>query len=634
MTGGDLNLEWARRIVGALVEMGLAEAELAPGSRSAALALAMAEFPELRVRVHLDERSAGFFALGYGRRARRPAAVVTTSGTAVANLLPSVVEAAASDVPVILLTADRPARLRGADANQTIDQVGIFGPALRWEADLPAASEAGLAAVGEAARTAFAYADGPPAGPVHLNIPFEKPLEPESAEAWRRGLRRGGAETRAGRGRSGDRAESVGAAGRGAEAGRGESDRRSAGGGRGRVVGASPEAGRSGLGRLRASEAAEAAAGIVERALAVARRPVLVAGPSSDPDAEGPALSAFAARLGVPLLADPLSGARFGAGAAQGHRPIGAYDHFLRLPGLVERLAPDLVLRTGRTPTSAVLEDAVARWSGARQVVVDAGGQPKDHQGLADDYLRAAAGPVLDRVGRAGNGAGPRRDDGGWVDEWGAVEGAAWDAVEDGLAWDAANEGAYAAALLGALPAGATLFVSSSMPVRDVDAFGRPGPLGIRLLGNRGANGIDGIVSSAFGCAAAGDEPVACLLGDLALYHDLNGLLAARDGDLGVVFVVVDNDGGGIFHLLPIRDFEPAFTPCFGTPHGLDFRHAARLHGIPFADVGSPAELADAARSAADRRSTRIVRVRTDPVANRLRHEAARARVAQALQGV
>ncbi len=616
MKAGELNLEWARRIVAALVESGLAEAEVAPGSRSAPLVLAMAGFPGLRVRVHLDERSAGFFALGYGRRARRPAAVVTTSGTAVANLLPSVVEAAAADVPVILLTADRPRELRGADANQTIDQVGIFGPRLRWEADLPAASEAGLAAVGEAAGTAFAYATGPPAGPVHLNIPFEKPLEPESVGSWRRGLElRNGIEGR--------RDLAVG--------GRMERDLGAVDGGCGARRRLAVD--RDGLDPGGFGVAVEAAAELVRGELAEARRPVLVAGPSPDPDAEGPALSAFSARLGVPLLADPLSGARFAAAGARGTpRLIGGYDHFLRVPGVSDRLAPDLVLRTGRTPTSVVLEGALAGWRAGRQVVIDAGSLPKDHQGLADAYLRAPAGPVLDLVGRSESCGGLALDD-GWAQEWSGVEAAAWDAVEDGLAADAANEGAYAAAVLASLPAGSTLFVSSSMPVRDVDAFGRPAPLGIRVLGNRGASGIDGIVSSALGCAAAGEEPVACLLGDMALYHDLNGLLAARDPELGVVFVVIDNDGGGIFHMLPIREFEPAFTPCFATPHGLDFQHAAKLHGVAFAEADGPAQLAQVVRSAAAGRSTRIVRVRTEADANRRRHEAVRRRVARALAG-
>ncbi len=583
MTAGELNLAWARRIVGALAECGLEEVEVAPGSRSAPLVLALSGVAGLRVRVHLDERSAGFFALGYGRRAGRPAAVVTTSGTAVANLLPSVVEADLSDVPMILLTADRPPRLRGADAHQTIDQVGIFGPRLRCEADLPVPSEAGLDAVAERARAAAASAVGPPGGPVHLNVAFDKPLQPKSPDSWRR------AAALVARPRP-----------------RSPSSRT--------VGGPSHD---------------KAGAALVARRLAESRRPVVVAGPSDDPDAEGPALADFSARLGVPLLADPLSGARFASGTPPQAHPIGAYEHFLRLPEAVESLAPDLVLRTGRTPTSFALETTLERWTAARQVVIDAGSRRKDHQRLAGDYVRAPAGETLSRLACADGDAGLRQDAGqaAWASRWQAVEAVAWEAVETALD-DDANEGAYAAAVLEALPAGATLFVSSSMPVRDLDAYGRPSPRGIRVLANRGANGIDGIVSSALGCAAAA-EPVVCLLGDLALYHDLNGLLAARDLDRNVVFVVIDNDGGGIFHMLPIRAFEPAFTPRFATPHGLDFQHAARLYGIPFADATTPAELSSAVRAAVARPGAEILRVRTCRETNRRRHEAVRERVTE-----
>ena len=208
------------------------------------------------------------------------------------------------------------------------------------------------------------------------------------------------------------------------------------------------------------------------------------------------------------------------------------------------------------------------------------------------------------------------------------IEAAAWSAIEDDHS-DADHEGAYAAATLRALPPGATLFVSSSMPVRDVDAYGRPRPGDIQVLGNRGASGIDGIVSSVMGCAGGGAGPVVGLIGDIAFYHDMNGLLAARDRELNVVFVLVDNDGGGIFHMLPIRDFEPVFTPCFATPHGLDFRHAARLYGLRFTDAATPRELEKAVAAGVRRAGTEIIRVRTDRERNRRSHERTRARVAR-----
>lgn len=617
MRAGSLNLAWARQIVGALANRGLSEVEVTPGSRSAPLVLALHSFPEIKARTHLDERSAAFFALGYGRRTRRPAAVVTTSGTAVANLLPAVVEADASDVPMILITADRPPRLRGADANQTIDQVGIFGARVRFEADLPVPSEAGLQDAAALASMATKRATGPPAGPVHLNAPFEKPLQPRSpAAVWGRRAKIG--------------KEAVHEPGAVASA---------EGVPRWRSAGASAVHEPSAVALESAQASDSAAASVLAGRLAAARRPLVVAGPSSDPDADGPALVRFATLGRIPLVADPLSGARFCGAVPDADRAIpgpaaanpssavvcGAYDHFLRIPALVRRLAPDLILRTGRTPTSAALEAALEHWKDAVQVVIDAGSRPKDHQGLAHDYLKASPATLLGSAKPVRPTPAPS-----WPAAWARAESAAWLALEDAVR-DPGNEGAYAAAALNALPPESTLFVSSSMPVRDLDAYGRPGPRGVRVLGNRGASGIDGIVSSVLGCAAGGPGPVAGLLGDLAFAHDMNGLLAARDRELNAVFVLVDNDGGGIFHMLPIRAFEPAFTPYFATPHGLDFRHAAHLYDIPFQDVATPEALADAVSAAIRRPGAEIVRVRTCKETNRRRHEAAREQVARRL---
>jgi len=609
VTGGDLNLAWAQAILSTLAEYGVEEVEIAPGSRSASLVLAARSLPGMRARVHMDERSAGYFAVGYGRTHLGPAAVVTTSGTAVGNLLPAVIEADQSDLPMILVTADRPPEMRGADANQTILQPGIFGGRVRFEADLPLPSQAELQSTGprsmvHTVRRAARQALGPPGGPVHLNVPFEKPLQPESAEGL--GLRGPGDE---GPRPSESELERVAEA----EAAEPGSWR--------------PRPG----GRVRGSDRDT----LVGRRLGAAHRPLLVAGPVCDPGLDGPALARFAALTSVPTLADPLSGARFTSGIEVGDGPIlGAYDHFLRIPEVVEHLEPDLVIRVGRTPTSRVLEAALAKWAGATQIVIDDGTHRKDHQGLADHYVRASASRVLDRLARDGDDdtapAPPSSSRLRWTRLWMEIEAASWGAVA-ASAGDADNEGAYAAAAIRALPPGATLFVSSSMPVRDVDAYGHPAPRGLQVLGNRGASGIDGIVSSAFGCAAGGAGPVVALLGDLAFYHDMNGLLAGRDRDLNVVFVLVDNDGGGIFHMLPIRDFEPVFTPYFATPHGLDFRHAARMYGLPFTDAASPPELEKAVAAAAGRRGAEVIRVRTDRERNRRSHRRVQAEVARSV---
>ena len=607
MTDGELNLAWARAILETLVEYGVDEVGIAPGSRSGPLVLASRTIPALNTRVHLDERSAAFFAVGYGRTHLGPTAVVTTSGTAVANLLPAVVEADMSDVPLVLITADRPPGMRGADANQTIGQPGIFGDRVRFEADLPVPSPSYLEGSGshsvvEIVRRAARHAVGPPSGPVHLNVPFDKPLEPESPEGL--DLKGPGGEERLDL--SSVEVEVV----------------------EGEVVPEGPWRHRGDARRRGRDQEV-----VLAHQLALSRRPLLVAGPATDPGLDGPAAVSFARHFNIPLLADPLSGARFARGDGD-DRPLpvlGAYDHFLRVPEVVSRLAPDLIIRTGRSPTSAALEAALASWHDSTQVVVDDGGHRKDHQGLASHYLHVSAGAVLERLAREKEDDGEETDGspyGEWTRSWRDFEAAAWAAMEEEPP-HADNEGDYAAAVVRALPSGATLFVSSSMPVRDVDAYARPAQRDIQVLGNRGASGIDGIVSTALGCAAGGAGPVAVLIGDIAFYHDMNGLLAARDPRLHVVFVVVDNDGGGIFHMLPIREFEPVFTPYFATPHGLDFRHAARLYGLPFTDVATPAELEKAVEAAAARQGAEIVRVRTDREANRRRHKIIRERVAR-----
>ncbi len=609
VTGGELNFAWARAILTTLAEYGLEEIEIAPGSRSAPLVLASRSLPGLNTRVHLDERSAGFFALGYGRSHLGPAAVVTTSGTAVANLLPAVVEADMSDVPLLLITADRPPGMRGADANQTIIQPGIFGDRVRFAADLPEPSSAGLKETGPNSllalvRKAASHAAGPPGGPVHLNVPFDMPLQPESPQGL--DLRGPGEEEKL-------ELPLVELAVRDGEA-----------------VPEGPWRRRTETRRRGRDQEA-----MLAHQLALARRPLLVAGPATDPGLDGPAAARFARRRNVPVFADPLSGARFAACLHEGPRSpiLGAYDHLLRVPGVVSRLAPDLIIRIGRSPTSTAVESALVRWNESRQIVVDDGGHRKDHQGLASHYLHAPAGAVLERLASREDEEGEPSDSPyeSWTREWTELEAVAWAALEEGVP-HADNEGDYAATLVRALPPGSTLFVSSSMPVRDVDGYARPGPLDLEVLGNRGASGIDGVVSTALGCAAGGAGPVAVLLGDIAFYHDMNGLLATRDPGLQVIFVVVDNDGGGIFNMLPIRDFEPAFTPYFATPHGLDFEHAARLYGLPFADAATPDQLGEAVRAGVASQGSRVIRVRTDREANRRRHLEVRERVTRRVQ--
>ncbi len=611
MSVRNRNEAWARTFVDELVREGLRHVVIAPGSRSAPLVLAASERPELRIHPVLDERSAAFFALGIGRAAGSPAAVLTTSGTAVANLFPAVVESSASEIPLLLLTADRPPHLRGADANQTIDQLHIFGGYVRAFLDLPVPdiSDRGLRHLRALAGRSWAASLGAPAGPVHVNAPFAKPLEPTPV--------------------AGDIPADLDGEGELAM--------------KGREGGAPFTRVRSRLARASDQEVDEVAG-----LLRGARRPLIVAGPSPRPGRTGPVLLEAARASGAVLLADPLSGAR---GPAPGRvcRPL-HYDLYLRDPTIRRDLDPDLVLRVGRSPTSGALLDYLREAREARQVVVDGGASWKDHLSVASDYFQADPEDFLARLAERGADTGFGGRDPSGPGEWGTDEGpwAALDraaalAVEEELTEGEFFEGTVLRDVVRSLPAGEALFVSGSMPIRDLDAFGGVSGPGTGMYGNRGASGVDGILSSALGLSMGRKGGVVAVVGDVAFHHDMNGLLAAREEGARVVFVLIHNDGGGIFHMLPIRRHEPAFTPFFATPHGLDFRHAAELYTLPYRRVegrsglsvgtegqGSTREAFQAALEwALEAGESVVLEVTTDREENRRRHEETAARVTE-----
>ena len=570
MSRAAANTAWTGSFVDELARAGVREVVLSPGSRSTPLVLAFAQDGRFRMRVHLDERSAGFFALGVGKAQGTPAVVVTTSGTAAANLFPAVVEAAQSETPLLLLTADRPHRLRHADANQAIDQVRLYGTYARafFEVGPAILADPDLRHLRTLACRAVAEALGPSAGPVHLNFPFDKPLEPTAVPE------------------DFSRAHPLAATGR-------------------------PDGAPFVAVRAPRAVPSEDDLGQLAGALS-STEGVIVAGPSPEPERVGAAVRALAAATGFPVLADALSGARFGA--PDGAHIVSGYDLFLREPHQVERLAPSVILRVGASPTSAPLLDWILHHKGVPHLVVDDGDQWKDHGATVSQCVRAD--PAATLVALAVRVTHRASDE--WRQQWRAAERATLDA----LAADAgeAHEGAVWAAVLSAASADGTVFVSNSMPVRDLDAFGHAREEPLRVLGNRGASGIDGIVSTAFGVASQRPAPTICVLGDIAFFHDQNGLLWNREDDARVVFVLIDNDGGGIFHMLPVAAHEPHFTPLVATPHGLDLRHAVELHGLKLQDVALPG-LEEALKEAVGAGETVVLRVRTDRAANHRRHE-------------
>ncbi len=549
-----------RAFVDELTRCGMRAACTSPGSRSAPLALSLAHERRLRCYSHVDERCAGFFALGLAKASQLPVAVTCTSGTAVAELLPAVIEANEARVPLLVLSADRPPELRENGAGQAIDQLKIFGGAVKWffEVGTHEATPARLRWMRTLACRAYWTAlEGPP-GPVHLNFPLREPLVSDEALP---------------------------------------EDDTARPGGRPYV--------------LRPQPATIEGIDELQELVSGARRGVVVAGRHERSTPLGAAASAFAEAVGWPLLADPLSGARRGAAA------VAHYDALLRDQTLAASLRPDLVVRVGDLPVSKPLRSWLAGLGDIEQIALEAEGAWQDPDSVVSHFFSLDAASALAQLS---NSPAPEGDD--WLGSWRSADELAAQAIEGVLAGEL-SEPAVAAELGVLLPEQATLFVASSMPVRDIETFWPARAAPPRVLCNRGANGIDGIVSSAYGAAATADGPVVLLIGDLALAYDIGGLLAAQRLDLKLTIVLLNNDGGGIFDFLAVsraglaRSPEPhapsedIFTRHVSTPTGLDFAKAADLYGLGHELASDAPGFREALERALAAESSGMVEVRT-----------------------
>lgn len=563
---GELNALWGRIIADELAKAGIETAVLAPGSRSTPMTVALAEHPDIEPVSHLDERSAAFFALGYAKRTGTPAPLVCTSGTALANFHPAVVEADAARVPMVLLTADRPPELSDSGANQTIDQHRFYGDSVRDYRTLPEpeATERKLRSLRTTLARGVGTSIGTMPGPIHLNVPLRKPLEPNATdESVPEGVPDGtlpngfeGRDRAATSGRDGPFVETI----------------------RGRARLSDEE-------RRRIADAIEhAEAGLI------------VCGPTEGGSPSREALDSLALETGFAVVADPLSSHRFGTH----HEEVvvcGGYD------GYVSTLdaTPDVVIRFGASPTSKALRHYL-RDSGARQFVVDPAGGWREATFTATDLVISDETQTATDLAAA---VDRKRDP--FADALANAESEYWSIVGG----EEPPEGAILADVVDLAPDPSTLFISNSMPVRDIDRFGRPREADVTALGNRGASGIDGITSSALGAGYGTDDPLVLVTGDLAYYHDMNGLLAVSRSGVDATIVCLNNDGGGIFHLLPIEEHE-TFEEWFRTPHGLDFEHSAALYDLGFARADGRREFRDRYAESLESDGTQVIEVQTD----------------------
>ncbi len=525
----NLQFLWASVLVETLVQLGLTEAVICPGSRSAPLAFAFARHGQIKARSVLDERSAAFLALGLGQKSHQAVALVCTSGTAAANFLPALIEARESQVPLLVLTADRPAPLRHCNSGQTIDQQKLYGAYPNWYAELASPSLEDLAYLRQTLVYAWQRTQAPDPGPVHLNVPFGEPLAPLKApeplatalQVW------------------GQRFD--------------------------------PEQFFS----LPAALGAPATPVPLPQEWAGEAQGVILAGPESPacPQAYAAAVAQLALALGWPVLAEGLSPLR--NYASLNPHLVSTYDLVLRDPQLAARLTPRLVVRLGAMPTSKVLRDWLGR-AHPHQWVLRPGHRNLDplHSltrhlswGVEDLELTGVSAPLSP-----------------YAATWLAAEAAAGHLLDQTLTeliWPFAGKAAWL--LSQTLPVHTPVFIANSNSIREVERFWRPNSRELVPFFNRGANGIDGILSTALG-ATSGQAGI-LLTGDLALLHDTNGFLLRPTHQGHLTIVLINNQGGGIFETLPIAQFDPPFEEFFATPQDLDFQRLCATYQAEYEQI-------------------------------------------------
>ncbi|MEN2768326.1 2-succinyl-5-enolpyruvyl-6-hydroxy-3-cyclohexene-1-carboxylic-acid synthase [Ornithinibacillus xuwenensis] len=539
-----------------LAKSGLTDVVISPGSRSTPLAMTFAEHPDIKEWVIIDERSAGFFGLGLAKQTNRPVALVCSSGTAAANYFPAIIEAYQSRVPLIALTADRPHELRDVGAPQAIDQLKLYGDYVKdfHEMALPESTGTMINYVRTKAARAIHEAMSGNSGPVHLNFPFREPLIPDFSieNLWGEPL-------------------------------------------------ADPyHVWHDGRKKL-----PEALVKQLSEKLQSTKKGVIVCGPQIDEEL-GEVITLLAEKWGLPILADPLSQIRTGSHSKA--NIIEGYDAFLRNQEIRNLLKPDYIIRFGAMPVSKAYLFYVKENPGAQQYVVENHLGYREPVGNSTEFI--FADPILLCSDLIEASATDTIRDGEWLPLWNKLNSIAKQytlhASDTTL-----TEGEAVRRLLEVIPDKSSLYVGNSMAIRDVDTFLLSTSKSIKLLANRGANGIDGMVSSGIGAASSG-IPVTLLLGDLSFFHDLNGLLAAKHYHINITILVINNNGGGIFSFLPQATSEKHFEALFGTPLNIDFQKAIEMYGGSYHTPQQADDLNDVLLECYQEEGLSVIEVKTD----------------------
>jgi 2-succinyl-5-enolpyruvyl-6-hydroxy-3-cyclohexene-1-carboxylate synthase len=540
-----------------LVGNGVDEVVISPGSRSTPLALLFTHHPGVKTYINVDERSAAFFGLGIAKAKQKPVAILCTSGTAAANYYPAVIEARYAKVPLIVLTADRPHELREVGAPQAINQLDLYGRHVKWSVDmaLPESSPGILQYAKASAARGAGLSLSAPAGPVHFNFPIREPLIPSLEEELFSNTRR---------------------------------EKKVFGG----VRCLSLEMRDNLISVLREKQ-----------------KGLIICGPGLDTAAIN-SITDFAEHHGFPIIADPLSQLRSGDHSKV--NVIETYDAFLKIEEVKKVFRPELIIRFGAMPVSKPLTLFFKGLSDVPYWVVSSGEEWQDPIAKATDFIYCD-----ERLFCMDLKTGSENKEAGWLQQWTSINDIARSILQTGdQLW---NEGKAVKQLIEQLPVGASIFASNSMPIRDIDTFFFNREGGISVHANRGANGIDGVVSTALGMST-GNTPMYLLIGDLAFFHDLNGLLVAKKYGLDINIVVMNNNGGGIFSFLPQASDGTYFEELFGTPMDLDFSSTAAFYGAHYSLVKEESEFSEALKNAEQHKGIKIIEVLTNREENVANH--------------
>jgi 2-succinyl-5-enolpyruvyl-6-hydroxy-3-cyclohexene-1-carboxylate synthase len=553
---------YTANFVDEIIQSGVTDVVISPGSRSTPLALTFTEHPDIKEWVLVDERSAAFFALGMAKEQRNPVVLVCTSGTATANYFPAIIEAHYSRVPLIVLTADRPHELRDTGAPQAIEQIKMYGDFVKWfhEMALPEATPEMLEYVrNKASRAVYTANEGNP-GVIHLNFPFREPLTPDFTidNLW----------------------EPIGLA----------------------YWEHIDRVFYDGSKQLSTYDLESLVTQLKDL-----KRGLFVCGPQMDPFL-AESVADLSLKWGVPVLADPLSQVR------SGHHPldniIEGYDAILKNKNIREMLRPDFIIRFGAMPVSKPFMFFMKENKDVLQFVVENHAGYREFTGNRTKFIFADSSHLCDKLLRVSN----CKMEPSWLKKWKNMNHIAKKQIQSSHE-EKMTEGEAVRSLFEVTPNDSYVYVANSMPIRDVDSFMLTTDKHVTVLANRGANGIDGLISSGMG-AATSKKPVTIIAGDLSFYHDMNGLLAAKFFQLNVTILLINNNGGGIFSFLPQSNNNKHFEALFGTPLGIDFRHAAFMYGGKYAIAKTNDELKELLQTSYNQKGLHVIEIKTDRAEN------------------